>query len=159
MNQNLKIDTNMTETRVYTKPISLAGAVIKHPELGLLLQLRDSVAPTFPHHWGLFGGHIEMDEDPDGAIWRELQEELQLTPPMVSAPQLGQEFAHPSGGRVYIYYMTTTATLDDLVLGEGESMTFAQVDELDVPNGFQGHFFTTVSAQALQTYLATQTKS
>jgi hypothetical protein len=55
--------------------------------------------------------------------------------------------------------MTITSTLEDLVLGEGEAMCFAQVDELNLPHAFQGHLFTTVSAQALQTYLATHTNS
>src|SRR5215204_1651536 len=97
----------MTEIGSNVAPVSLAGAIIVHPELGLLLQLRDLDAPTYPHHWGLFGGHMEAGESPDYAIWRELEEELQLTPQMVSRWQLGQEFPHPSGGRVYIYHLTT----------------------------------------------------
>jgi 8-oxo-dGTP diphosphatase len=135
-------------------PVSLAGAIIEHPQLGLLLQLRDAVAPTYPHHWGLFGGHIEAGEAPDVAVWRELEEELQLAPSMVSAWRLGEDFPHASGGRVYIYYMTTTATLDELVLGEGEAMHYARVAELDPPHPYLGHPFTILSAQALQTYLA-----
>jgi hypothetical protein len=51
--------------------------------------------------------------------------------------------------------MTTTATLEDLVLGEGETMHFAKVSELNPPQPYLGHPFTTVSGQALQTYLAT----
>jgi 8-oxo-dGTP diphosphatase len=143
----------MSEQRAQPEPISLAGAIIEHPDFGLLLQLRDDIAPNYPHHWGLFGGHMEAGETPDVAIWRELEEELQLTPQMVSAWQLGQHFDHPSGGRVYIYYMTTTATLDDLVLGEGEAMHYAAVGELDPPQPYQGHPFTHFTAQALQAYL------
>jgi 8-oxo-dGTP pyrophosphatase MutT (NUDIX family) len=144
---------------MYPFPISLAGAIIKHPELGLLLQLRDEIAPTFPHHWGLFGGHMEADEDPEFAVWRELEEELQLTAQMVSAWRLGQDFPHPSGGHVYVYYITTNATLDDLVLGEGEAMHYIKIAELNPPQPYLGHPFTTFSAQALQTYLATHTNS
>src|SRR3954464_15468376 len=106
----------MTDVEVYLTPVSLAGAIIQHPQLGLLLQLRDIKAPTYPHHWGLFGGHMEEGESPDFAVWRELQEELQLTPPMVAAWRLGHQSRHPSGGHVYIYYLTTTATPADLVL-------------------------------------------
>ncbi len=149
----------MTEPTVYPVPISLAGAIINHPELGLLLQLRDHTAPTFPHHWGLFGGHMELGEDPEFALWRELAEELQLTPQMVSTWQLGQDFPHPSGGHVYIYYITTDATLDDLVLGEGEAMLYAKVAGLNPWQTYQGHPFTTFSAQALQTYLTTHANS
>jgi 8-oxo-dGTP pyrophosphatase MutT (NUDIX family) len=137
--------------------VSLAGAIIENPTLGLLLQLRDDIAPSHPHHWGLFGGHIEAGESPDVAVWRELEEELQLLPAMASAWRLGDEFAHPSGGRVYIYYVTTHVTVDDLVLGEGEAMHFARIGDLHLPTPYLGHPFTSISAQALQTYLQTRT--
>jgi 8-oxo-dGTP diphosphatase len=149
----------MATTVSYPTPISLAGAIIVHPELGLLLQLRDDVAPTFPHHWGLFGGHMEAGEDPATAIWRELDEELQLTPQMVSAWRLGEDFPHPSGGHVYIYYLTTTATPDDLVLGEGEAMRYIQMAELNPSQSYLGHPFTSFTAKALQSYLAMHTRS
>jgi 8-oxo-dGTP pyrophosphatase MutT (NUDIX family) len=144
----------MTEAESYVQPVSLAGAIIVHPQLGFLLQLRDDRAPTFPHHWGLFGGHMEAGEEPEVAIWRELAEELHLTPPMVSAWWLGQTSPHPSGGQVYIYYMTTTATLDEFVLGEGEAMRYALAGELNLPQPYQGYPFTTFTIAALQTYLA-----
>ena len=135
--------------------ISLAGAIIKHPDLGLLLQLRDVYAPNHPHHWGVFGGHMETGESPEVAVWRELEEELQLTPSMVSEWHLGQDFIHVSGVRVYIYYMSTTVTPDDLVLGEGEAMHYANAVDLHPPQPYQGYPFTPLTAQALQTYLAT----
>lgn len=140
-----------------SSPISLAGAIIRHPDLGLLLQLRDIYAPNHPHHWGIFGGHMEAGESPEVAVWRELEEELQLTPAMVNEWQLGQNFAHVSGGRVYIYYMTTTVTPDDLVLGEGELMHYAHAVDLHPPQPYQGYPFTALTAQALQTYFATDT--
>lgn len=141
--------------------ISLVGAVISHPKLGLLLQLRDLLAPNHPHHWGLFGGHMEDGEVPHEAIWRELAEELQLSPQMVSSWHLGQNYPHPSGGQVYIYYVATTATPDDLVLGEGELMRYAQLADLaplrhDLAAHYAGYPFTRVSAEALQTYLVEQ---
>src|SRR3954467_14619376 len=129
----------MTDVEVYLTPVSLAGAIIRHPQLGLLLQLRDGSAPTYPHHWGLFGGHMEEGESPDFAVWRELQEELQLTPPMVTDWRLGQEYPHASGGRTYIYYLTTTATAEDLVLGEGEAMRYIQMADLHLPQPYMGH--------------------
>jgi 8-oxo-dGTP pyrophosphatase MutT (NUDIX family) len=148
-------ENKMAESVSNLTPVSLAGAIIEHPELGLLLQLRDGDAPTFPHHWGLFGGHMEEGESPEVAIWRELEEELALTPDLVSAWRLGQEFPHASGGHVYIYYITTHATLDDLVLGEGEAMHYAKISDLNPPLPYLGHPFTTLSAVALETYLAT----
>lgn len=149
----------MTEADRYPTPVSLAGAIIRHPQLGLLLQLRDAMAPTYPHHWGLFGGHMEAGESPDFAVWRELEEELQLTPQMVDEWRLGQESPHPSGGRVYIYYLTTTATPDDLILGEGEAMHYIQAADLHLPQPYRGHPFTQLTVQALQIYLETYTIS
>jgi 8-oxo-dGTP pyrophosphatase MutT (NUDIX family) len=149
----------MTQSVLQPKPVeSLAGAIIEHPELGLLLQLRDEVAPNFPLHWGLFGGHMEAGEEPDFAVWRELEEELQLTPQMVNSWHLGSEFPHVSGGRVYIYYMVTNATLDDFVLGEGKAMHYARMADLNPPQPYQGYPFTTLSADALRTYLAERAK-
>jgi ADP-ribose pyrophosphatase YjhB (NUDIX family) len=137
---------------------SLAGAIIEHPELGLLLQLRDEVAPTWPLHWGLFGGHMESGEDPEFAVWRELEEELQLTPQMVNTWYLGWKVPRTNGGHVYIYYMTTDATLDDLVLGEGKAMHYAKADELNPPQPYQGYPFIPLSSDALRSYLSTRDK-
>ena len=149
----------MTASTLDATPVSLAGAIIEHPELGLLLQLRDDIAPTYPHHWGLFGGHMEAGESPEVAVWRELEEELQLTPKMVTTWRLGQTFPHERGGSVYIYYMTTTAMLDDLVLGEGEAMHYAKIAELNPPQPYQGHPFTSLSGLAIQRYLTERTTS
>jgi 8-oxo-dGTP diphosphatase len=150
----------MTEPTLQPRPVeSLAGAIIEHPELGLLLQLRDEVAPSFPLHWGLFGGHMESGEEPEFAVWRELEEELQLTPQMVNTWHLGWEFPHWSGGQVYIYYMTTDATLDDLVLGEGKAMQYAKAAELNPPQPYQGYPFTSLTTEALRAYFAMRDKS
>src|SRR6476620_6821536 len=132
----------MPEPTTFATPVWLAGAIIQHPQLGLLLQLRDAIAPTYPHHWGLFGGHMEAGESPDFAVWRELQEELQLTPQMVDEWRLGQDSPHPSGGRVYVYYFTTMATPADLVLGEGEAMRYVPITDFHLPQPYLGHPFT-----------------
>lgn len=137
-------------------PVSLAAAVIEHPTLGLLLQLRDDHAPTYPHHWGLFGGHMEADEEPEFSIWRELEEELQLTRRMVTSWRLGWDFPHPSGGHVYAFHIITQTTLDDLVLGEGEAMHYANIADIDPSQPYKDHAFTTISAQILHAFLATR---
>lgn len=102
----------------------VAGAIIEHPVYGFLLQLRDAAAPTYPSCWGLFGGHVEPGESPQYALWRELREELAFTPAMAQTCRLVQRNARRDGGTQYIFYIRTQATLDDLVLGEGEAMRF-----------------------------------
>ena len=56
------------------KPFRRLGAnVILEREGGVVLQLRDDL-----HLWGIFGGLIEPEEDPDTAAIREVEEELTL---------------------------------------------------------------------------------
>jgi 8-oxo-dGTP diphosphatase len=50
------------------------------PSARVLLQHRTDDAPTYPDHWGMFGGSGEPEDggDPLATIRRELQEELRL---------------------------------------------------------------------------------
>jgi ADP-ribose pyrophosphatase YjhB (NUDIX family) len=110
--------------------LSLAGAIIEHPDHGFLLQLRDEAAPSYPLHWGLFGGHIEPGETPEAALWRELAEELAFAPQMALAWQLVQRNRRPDGGMQYIYHVMTQAMPAELVLGEGKAMRYFSPDAL-----------------------------
>lgn len=44
------------------------------------VQRRDVDAPVRPDYYGLWGGGIEGDENPEQAMLREIQEELDVTP-------------------------------------------------------------------------------
>lgn len=55
-----------------------AAAVVMDERGRVLLQHRTADAPTWPGHWGLFGGGIEVGENPKQAVVRELQEEIGL---------------------------------------------------------------------------------
>jgi 8-oxo-dGTP diphosphatase len=46
----------------------------------ILLGRRSPHRAFYPDVWDVFGGHIEPDEQPDQALVRELQEELDITP-------------------------------------------------------------------------------
>ena len=50
----------------------------KNGELKIFLQKRTLDAPTFPNHFGFFGGGIEEGEDPEKALRREIKEELNI---------------------------------------------------------------------------------
>lgn len=65
-------------------PVEVAIAIL--PQNGqFLMQLRDDIPGiVYPGHWGFFGGHIDPGEQPEQALWRELQEEIGYTPPSVS---------------------------------------------------------------------------
>lgn len=81
-----------------------------------LLQLRDPI-PTivYPGQWGLFGGHIEPNETPEAAIWRELVEEIGYTPPYLS------QVAIDRGVDVvrHVFYGPLTVPVETLTLQEG----------------------------------------
>ena len=46
----------------------------------VLLGLRSAGREFYPDVWDLFGGHIEVGEEPEETLVRELQEELSITP-------------------------------------------------------------------------------
>ena len=92
-----------------------------------LLQLRDDrdgiVAPGC---WGLFGGHLELDETPVVALRRELVEEICWCP-----ARLDRWFQHRSDPRVvHVFTGHLDVPLSQLQLLEGQDMTLASVDEI-----------------------------
>ena len=117
-------------TTPYDAGTSVAGAIIEHPQRGFLLQLRDKDAPSWPLHWGLFGGHLEAGETPEAALWRELAEELQFTPDHALGWELVQRAPRSHGGTFYIFHIRTQMTPDDLVLGEGKAMAYVTAADL-----------------------------
>jgi len=55
----------------------IAAIILENNQGEILLYLRDNKATIpFPHHWDLFGGHIEENETPEEALKREVKEEL-----------------------------------------------------------------------------------
>jgi len=55
------------------------AAIIVYEDGRILMQLRDDCPDIwYPNHWGLFGGGVEVGEDPEEALCRELYEELEL---------------------------------------------------------------------------------
>ena len=56
------------------------AAAILIREDKILLGQRSPTRAFYPDVWDVFGGHIEPDEQPEQALIRELQEELDITP-------------------------------------------------------------------------------
>lgn len=102
-----------------------------------LLQLRDDI-PTivYPGHWAFFGGHIEPGESPDVAIWRELQEEINYTPPWLKL------FKQSQTNNIvrHIYYGPLTVPLDELDLHEGWDLGLWSLEEIH-----QGERFSSIA--------------
>jgi 8-oxo-dGTP pyrophosphatase MutT (NUDIX family) len=112
----------MTDTRR-----RIAAVLLVDPEGHILLQHRDSVAPVAPDKWALPGGGIEPGEEPEAAARRELLEEAGLT---LDGPlalfQHTQHLPFPSttSKEWFVFCAATPARQEDVVLGEGQAMTF-----------------------------------
>jgi 8-oxo-dGTP diphosphatase len=92
-----------------------------------LMQLRDPL-PTivYPGEWGLFGGHIEANETPEDAIWRELAEEIGYRPPTLelwTRQQDAQVIRH-------VFWGALTETVDALNLQEGWDCGLLTLDQI-----------------------------
>ncbi|GLY08008.1 NUDIX domain-containing protein [Actinoplanes sp. NBRC 101535] len=95
----------------------------------LLLQLRDEHAPYYPNVWGLPGGAIEGEETPEEGAARELWEETSLRADGPLRLFAKQELPEQDRLKHY-FYGGTSATQDDVVLGEGAAMLFIPPSEV-----------------------------
>ena len=59
--------------------IQISLCIITNDAGEILLQHRDSKAPTNPNKWGLWGGRVEGEETPIQGMIREVHEELMIT--------------------------------------------------------------------------------
>jgi len=104
-----------------------------------LLQLRDNIPGiVYPGHWGLFGGHIELDESPDIAVKRELLEEISYSPSILS------KFGCYTDSKVvrHVFHAPLTVELNQLVLSEGWDMNLLTLEEIR-----QGRAYSVKAAQ------------
>ena len=93
-----------------------------------LLQLRDDIdSIIYPGHWGLFGGHVDPGETATEAVHRELQEEINWSPPVPLKPW----FSDDSGNReAHVFRGTLNVPLNQLQLKEGQEMKLVSLSEL-----------------------------
>ena len=60
--------------------VQIAIVILEDERRRVALQLRSDIEGIVnPGRWGLFGGHVEADEEPAAAALREVQEELSCT--------------------------------------------------------------------------------
>jgi len=107
-------------------PIRVAIAVLEQQQQWLL-QLRDD-DPTIvaPGCWGLFGGHLEPDEDPEEGLRRELQEEIDHVPAL-----LMPWFTRSDPGRIrHVFRGPLLVPFADLRLQEGQDMVLADLGSI-----------------------------
>jgi 8-oxo-dGTP pyrophosphatase MutT (NUDIX family) len=112
----------------------------------LLMNLRGQDAPVEPGQWSFPGGGIEPGEPPERAAHRELLEETGLR---VAGPlTLFWAGLRPSVRRPdrltawHIYYASTAACQEDIILGEGDAMVFTDPAHIPALNlGVNAAFF------------------
>ena len=114
--------------------MEVVGAIIRNTNNEYLLQQRDEHAPSFKHHWTLFGGQVEDGEKPEDALLRELSEEIYLKPDIIDSITLIQTNVNDDGVTQYIFEIITNAQITDLVLSEGETMAYIAESSLFARN-------------------------
>jgi len=120
----------------YDQLIVGAGALIERN--GRLLLLCRAAEP-FKHHWGLPGGHVEADEDPQSAAIREAEEEIGLS--LRSKGLVDAYFFddHPKGCGVFLVYRCEIAGGVPSETAEAETPTFFSRNEIPDQLAGGGH--------------------
>jgi 8-oxo-dGTP pyrophosphatase MutT (NUDIX family) len=100
-----------------------------------LMQLRSQKPGIFyPGHWGLFGGAVDLGENADTALSRELREELGIE--VSHAPYFTEfsfDFNFCGRGRVWRRYYKIeikAASVSDMILGEGSDLRTFSAGEI-----------------------------
>ena len=91
------------------------------------MQLRDDFSHIlYPGHWGLFGGHIELDEAVDVGMARELMEEIGYVPPNL------KRFLRQEEDTIvrHFYQAELTVPIEQLQLNEGQDLGLCSIDDL-----------------------------
>lgn len=106
------------------RPADAAVAILLHEDGRYIMQLRDAKPDIFyPEHWGCFGGAIDLGENGQAALRRELREELEYD--LRSAARFTQiefDFAPLGHGKVRREYYEVNVTEESFrrfVLHEG----------------------------------------
>jgi 8-oxo-dGTP pyrophosphatase MutT (NUDIX family) len=111
--------------------VEVAVVVLADPMGRILMQHRTADAPTDPNLWALPGGAIEPGEEPAAAAHRELFEETGLRcPDLTHDRTVVAEFGNALAVRYHLFSGFTQASDDDIVLGEGQAMTFLTLEHI-----------------------------
>ncbi len=123
----------MPKLKEYFKKWKKVSAIIlENKKDEILLYLRDNKPEIpFPHHWDLFGGHIEKGETPEEALEREVEEELGIN---INNYKFFKKYVVSKGDASpnikYVYSGKIDKTIDELTLHEGEKLLFFKREEI-----------------------------
>ena len=109
-----------------TKMVSVVMAII-YRDGKYLMQLRDDIPNiVYPGVWGFFGGHMEPGEEPEAALKRELVEEINYLPPIVTKFRTSQAGNYMR----YMFSCPLTVSVSELELNEGWDLKLVTPEEI-----------------------------
>ncbi|MFA6508947.1 MAG: NUDIX domain-containing protein [Candidatus Peribacteraceae bacterium] len=113
----------------------LSVIVFRTTEGKILLQFRDSAAPTSPLGWSFFGGMAEDEETPAQAVIREVKEELEkeLSPGdfRLIVERVWDDESSGQKINVHLYEGLQPMQWGDFVVHEGAGAAFLTKDEIE----------------------------
>lgn len=114
--------------------MKLSVIVFRDAEGKILLQFRDSKAPSEALGWSFFGGIAEGEESPMDAVIREVKEELGLNLSPSDVRLLAERhWISPNTGKekiVYFYEGVAPLNWSEFVIYEGAGAAFLTKDEV-----------------------------
>jgi 8-oxo-dGTP diphosphatase len=121
----------------------IATLIVENPRGQILLYLRDDKPSIpFPHHWDLFGGHVEPGETVEEALVREVREELDLE---LEAFTFFRRYECLEGDAFpnvkHVFTARIDRSCDSLTLREGERLAWfdpREIPDLRIANILKG---------------------
>ncbi len=107
--------------------VPVVAMAILYREGKFLMQLRDDIPGIlYPGLWGLFGGHLELNETPEMGLVREVEEEINY---LVCQPKKFRYYADNRAMR-YIFHSPLTVEVEALEQMEGWDMGLVSPEEI-----------------------------
>jgi 8-oxo-dGTP pyrophosphatase MutT (NUDIX family) len=111
-----------------SQEIEFVGVILLNRQGCVALQLREPDRELNPDLWSVFGGHIEIGEQPEKAAIREVKEELNVVLSPEKLKSLGRFVRKDHAYNIFIY--PVSHELDKAELKEGRSWRWCQPQEI-----------------------------
>lgn len=137
--RNEKGARNLVASAIYCNSAAALRYHLPQQEGKILLQFRDSNAPSEPLGWSFFGGIAKDTESPMEAVIREVKEELGMDFAPSDVRLLAERrWVSPNTGKekiVYFYEGVSPISWGDFFIKEGSGAAFLSKEEIAVLDG------------------------